>query len=323
MKYKVVITDCEYDNIDSEKSILETIGAEVILCQTRNGDELIKLSHDCDALIFQYAKIDKKIIDNLSKCKIISKYATGLDGIDLEAATERNILVSNVREYCTEEVSTHAVALLLAVSRKITYLDKLVKNGVWDYKYSKPIRALNNSKIGIIGFGKIAKSIIEKLKCFCTDISVMSTYTDDKELEKHNVSKKSFEEILKTSDYIIVATMPSHKNYHLFDIDAFSLMKKDAFIINISRGTLIDENALYDALINRNIAGAALDVLSEEPPTENLMHLLNLENVIVTPHAAWYSDNSQRLLQKTVALDVKRALTGLLPHNLVAYEKKQ
>lgn len=319
--YHVVITDYEYENIETEKSILEEIDAEIHPYQIKDEDDIIKASQNCDALIFQYAKITEKVISHLSQCKIIAKYATGIDNIDINAATEKRICFSNVTDYCTDEVSTHAMAMLLNLDRKIKIYDSKITEGKWGYKLDYPLKSLKQSIVGIIGLGRISTEFIKKLTNFCDEVWVYSNSSNDEIILKLGAKKKSFDEIIQNSDYISIHSPLTDSTRNLFNRYVFKAMKKSASIINLSRGGLVNEFDLIWALQNGEISGAALDVMEKEPPDIS-NPLLSMKNVIITPHAGWYSAVSQRELQRTVAMDVRRVLTGYFPQNLVNKELK-
>lgn len=316
--YKVVITDREYQDIDNELRVLKGINADVYDYQIKNEDEIIKVASNCDAIIIQYAKINEHIINNMKDCKIIAKYATGLDGIDIEAATKKNIMVSNVQNYCSDEVSTHALSLLLYINRRLNDFYRWTTSGNW-FDMGKEIRSLKTSIVGIIGFGKISRLLIDKIKPLCGEIWVYSNSASTEDVEKLGAKHKSFEEVIKSADYVSIHCPGNKKNEHLFNKDVFKKMKKGSVIINVARGFVVNENDLIWALNEKEIAGAALDVLEQEPPNKD-NPLLKMENVIITPHTGWYSVDSQKRLQTTVAEDVARALTGKIPENLVNKE---
>lgn len=316
--FKVVITDREYQDIDNELRILKEINAEVYDYQIKDEDEIIKVANDCDAIIIQYAKLNERIINSLKNCKIIAKYATGLDGIDIEAATKKGIMVSNVQNYCSDEVSTHALSLLLSMNRRLCDFHKWTTDGNW-FNLGKEIMGLRTSIIGIIGFGKISRLLINKLKPLCDEIWVYSNSASTEEVEKLGAKHKSFEEVIENADYISIHCPGNLKNKHLFNKEVFKKMKKRSVIINVARGSVVNEDDLIWALNEKEIAGAALDVLEQEPPNKD-NPLLRMENVIITPHTGWYSADSQRRLQSTVAEDVARVLTGNIPENLVNEE---
>ncbi len=319
--YQVVITDCEYESIENERAILSEIGAQIHSYQLKNEDDIIEVSKNCDALIFQYANISKKIIANLNKCKIIAKYATGLDNIDIEAATKKGICFTNVGSYCTEEVSTHAMALLLNLARKVKLLDCNSTQGNWSYKAAYPLYSLRDSIVGIIGLGKISSDLTRKLSNFCNEIWVYSNSANEEIVESLGAKKKTFEEIINHADFISIHSPLNETNKYMFNKEIFKAMKNTSSIVNVGRGALINENDLIWALENREISGAALDVLLKEPPDKS-NPLLSMNNVIITPHAAWYSVRSQLELQRTTALNVKRVLEGYFPENLVNAELK-
>ncbi|MBN7772989.1 C-terminal binding protein [Clostridium aminobutyricum] len=317
-KYKVVITDREYDNIDNELRILEEINADVYDYQFRNEEDIIRVARDCDALIIQYAKITSEVIEQLEHCKIIAKYATGIDGIDLKSATERGIYVTNVNDYCADEVSTHTLSLLLQLARRIKPLDLWTSAGNW-YNMGQSIVSLRKSVVGVISFGRIARMFIDKLKPLCNEIWVYDRFVSKEEIERYGVKAKDFDELVSQADFISIHAPLTEETKHLFNRDVFKIMKSSASIINVARGGLVCEEDLIWALQNGEIESAALDVLETEPPDKN-SPLLIMKNVIVTPHIAWYSAESQKKLQSTVAEDVARVLTGKAPENLVNKE---
>lgn len=318
-KYKVVITDREYENIDNELRILaELKDVEVLDYQYRDEEEVIKVAKDCDALIIQYAKATKKVIDALDHCKVIAKYATGIDGIDIAEATKKGICVTNVNDYCADEVSTHAAALLLDVVRRTQEFNSRVKAGQW-YRMGIKIPSLRESVVGVVSFGRIARAYIDKIKPFCSQIWVYDKFVFEEDMVKYGVVPKSFDEILAGADYISVHAPLTEETHHMFHREVFKKMKPSAALINVARGALVKEEDLIWALANGEIAFAALDVLENEPPQEDCP-LLHMDNVIVTPHTAWYSTESQKKLQSTVAEDVVRVLQGKMPVNLVNKE---
>lgn len=318
-KYKVVITDREYEDIDNELRILSELGdVEVLDYQYRDEDDVIKVTKDCDAMIIQYAKATKKVIDSLEHCKVIAKYATGIDGIDIAEATKKGICITNVNDYCSDEVSTHAVTMLLDAVRRTQAFNERVKAGEW-YRMGIKIPSLKNSVIGVISFGRIARAYIDKIKPFCDQIWVYDKFVSEEDMIKYGVVPKTFEEILAGADYISVHAPLTMETRHMFNKEAFKKMKASATLINVARGALVKEDDLLWALENGEIAFAALDVLETEPPAKD-NPLLQMDQVFITPHTAWYSTESQKKLQSTVAEDVVKVLQGKVPGNLVNKE---
>ena len=317
-KFKVLITDPYHQNFHIEKEILAGINAEVFVSHCKTEEDVIKICSDMDGLLVSYVPIGKKVIENLHKCKVIVKYAVGVDNIDLEAATLKKIFVVNVPRYCVEEVSTHTVALLLNLIRKISKYDQSVKKGCWDPLVGDPIFRLENRILGIIGFGNIGKRVAEKFRPFKFSIIVYDPLVNDKIISKYGAKKVELEALLRQSDYISLHCPLNKYTKHLIDFEEIAIMKKGVFIINTSRGETINQKALYKALQNGKIAGAALDVLEKDPPS--LIDIINADNIIYTPHVAWNSVEAETELRKSAAQEVKRVLEGGKPLNIVNEE---
>ena len=314
-KYKVVITDREYETIDNEKRILSQLDVDLYDYQYKDKDKILEVAKDADALIIQYAKMPRDLIEQLDKCKIIARYATGYDGIDLEAATEKGIYVTNVNDYCREEVATHTLALLMEMSRRVSKYNRWTHEGNW---FSMPGKqhSLRNQIIGVISFGRIARAFIDRIKPLCDNIWVYDAFSKAEDIKAYGVEPKSFDEICENADYISMHCPLTDDTYHMFDKEAFRKMKNTAVIINVARGPVVCQEDLIWALDNHEIGGAALDVLEQEPPAKD-NPLFQYDNVIITPHTAWYSVESQAVLQSTPAEDVVRVLKGELPLNIV------
>jgi D-3-phosphoglycerate dehydrogenase len=321
-KFKVVITDREFENIDCEKAVLERIGAEVFDYQCKDEDDVIRIARDCDGLIMQYANLTKKVIDSLEKCKVISKYAIGLDRIDLKAATEKGICVGHVSDYCVDEVSTHTIALILALSRKILIHDKNIKSGIWDYKLGKKIYNLKGQTIGLVGFGKIARVVFEKIKPYGMNILVYDPFVPAKAVSEMGGRLVDFEELIEHSDIVSIHVPLLDSTKYMFNRDVFKKMKNNSILINMGRGPVIHEPDLIWALGNREIAAAGLDVTDPEPIEEG-NPMLKMDNVIITPHAAYYSEEAQRALQTLTAENVAQVLSGYYPRYLANREIRE
>lgn len=317
-KYKVVITDHEYKDVDNERRILSAIGAEVLDYQYKDMENILRVAKDADAIIVQYAKMPRELVEQLDNCKIIARYATGFDGIDLDACTDKGIYFCNVSDYCRDEVSSHTLALLMELSRRTEKYDRWTHSGKW---FSMPGEQhnLRNQIIGVISFGRIARAFIDKVKPLCNNIWVNDKYVDDQAMIDYGVAPKSMDEIFEHADYISMHCPLTEETRHLFNKETFKKMKNSAAIINVSRGPVVSEEDLVWALENKEIRAAALDVLETEPPAPD-NPLFGFDNVIITPHTAWYSEESQKVLQSTPAEDIVRALTGEIPLNIVNKE---
>jgi len=318
-KFKVVITDAEYKNFDLERKELERVNADLTVCQCKTEDELIETTKDADGLLVQYADINRNVIKSLKKCKVIARYGIGVDTLDIQAATAHNICIVNVQEYCLEEVSSHAVTLALSCIRKIVQLNNAVKKGIWDFKIATPVFRLKNRKFGLIGFGNIARKVARKVQAFGFNVLAYDPYISASVMSEYNVEKMELEDLLRVSDVVSLHLPLNKHTKYIISKKELKLMKKTAFLINTSRGSLINEVDLYDALNEKWIAGAGLDVL-EEIPDNSDYKLLKLDNLVITPHIAFYSEDSLRDLQRIAAAGVAQVLKGEIPSFLVNKE---
>ena len=315
MSNKVIIIDHTFSDLEIEREILAAVDAEVVHSPAKNPEEVIKVANDADALLIIDTQITMAVFEQLSDLKVIGKVGIGVDSVDLDAATEHGVKVVNVPDYCIEEVSTHALSLFLAAVRKIPSMDRSVKNGAWDWQRSQPIHRLAGNTFGFVAFGKIAQGLAKKLQGFDLELVAYDPYLDETDLAEYGVSKVEFEELLETADAISIHAPLTEKTRGLFDAATFERMKDHAVLVNTSRGPIIDENALYDALTCDEIAAVGLDVMVEEPPGDS--PLFDLDAVTLTPHAGWYSETAKRELRQTVAESVATALRGEEPKDLV------
>ena len=310
-QFKVVFADYDYHSIDIELKQLEQIDAEIIKGQCKTEEELIRLAKEADGIICQYAPFTAKVMNALEKCRIISRYGVGVDNIDVKAATEKGIMVAYVPDYCIEEVSNHAIAMIVNFARQISLFDRSTRNRNWDVMLSKPIFRLSEQTIGILGLGRIGSAVAKKLKNFNVKILAHDPYV--KNVIK-GVKIVDFQELVEKSDYITIHTPLSEETKQIFTQKIFKQMKKSAYLINTARGGIINQEALFEALNNKEIKGAALDVLKNEPP--DWSEIPQLENLILTPHAAFYSESSFEELKKRTAQAVVDVLQGKSISNL-------
>ncbi|RXZ01741.1 C-terminal binding protein [Fictibacillus sp. S7] len=303
-KMKVVVTDWEYDDLRYEKAVFEKYSkVELIGAQCRTEEEVIEACRDADALINQYAPLGSTVIEQLEKCRVITRYGVGVNTIDLEAATGKGICVANVPDYCMDEVSDHALSLLLSARRKIVKANEQVKSGNWDFKVTQPIHRLRGQVLGLVGYGKIPQSLAEKVQPLGLKVVAFDPYYPAAEAEKKGVQLVSLEELCRVSDIISVHAPLTEGTKGMINASLFSQMKNDALLINTSRGPVVDEKALIEALETGEIGGAALDVIEEEPISEN-HPFLSMDNVILTPHVAWYSEEAAKEMRTKAALGV-------------------
>ncbi|MED1420236.1 C-terminal binding protein [Bacillus smithii] len=314
--YQVVVTDYDFQNVDIERNIMAEYGIEFIPAQCRTEEEVIRAAKKADGILNQYAPITADVIEQLENCQVIARYGVGVNTIDVEAATKKGIIISNVTDYCLDEVSDHALALLLALARKIVVLNQSVKNGKWDVKKAKPVFRLKGCVLGLVGFGNIPQTLAVKAQSLGLKVMAYDPFVPSSIADALGVKLVRLEELLQTSDFVSVHLPLNRETKGIISRQAFELMKKEAFIINTARGPVIDESALNRALSEKQIAGAALDVVEKEPIDPN-SPLLNMEEVILTPHAAWYSEEAEFELKRKSAQNIVDVLNGYYPDYMV------
>lgn len=312
-KIKIIITDCDHPSVEIEKKILNELEPEFILATCRSEDEVIEIAGDADGIINQYAPFTPRVIESLQKCKVICRYGVGVDNIDLEAATKNKIIVANVPDYCVDEVSTHAMALILACARKISFLDKKISNQQWDFTVAKPLFRTQGQTLGLFGLGRIGRELARKALGFGFRVIAYDPYVQKTDLE---IKLVDFSKLLNDSDFISIHAPLTTETRYSFSEKELKAMKKNVYLINTSRGPLVDEQALFKALKNGWIAGAALDVMEKEPPDWD-NPLLKLDNVIITPHISFYSEESYIELKTKAAEAVLAVLKGKIPRSVV------
>jgi D-3-phosphoglycerate dehydrogenase len=307
---KIVMTDIGgFPGFDLEAGIARENGFEFACLNTRDEEAVIKGARDADGLVVVYAQIGEKIMASLDKCKIIVRTGIGYNNIDVDAATRKGIMVANVPDYCAGEVADHAMALLLSLVRKITFLAGQVRKGKWSVLEAKPIPRLSETTLGLYGCGNIAQGVARRARAFDIAVVGFDPYLPDAVFDGSGIKRvDSLDELYAASDFVSLHAPLTPETRHVIDRDALRRMKKTAVIVNTARGPLIDHDALLEALQEGVIAGAALDVTEEEPPVFPLP-LAALDNVLLTPHAAYYSESSEPELRTKAVREVIRTLT--------------
>ncbi|RDW22165.1 hydroxyacid dehydrogenase [Oceanobacillus arenosus] len=314
---KVVITDHEYPNLKYEKKVLAHDGIELEIHQCKTEDEVIEVCREADGIINLYAPISRRVIESLEKCKIITRYGVGVDTIDLDAATEKEICIGNVPDYGINEVSDHALALIMSLLRKIPFANQTVKNDVWDVNTTKSIRRLSKLTIGLVGFGNIPRRLSEKVKVLGLKIVVSDPFLPEEVAKDHDVELVSLEELCERADVISVHAPLTDSTKGMIGKEQFNLMKKGVYLVNTARGPVVDEEALLEALHNGTVAAVGLDVVENEPIDRN-HPFLSMDNVILTPHMAGYSEESAEEMRSKTALGIIDVLVyGQYPKYLV------
>jgi D-3-phosphoglycerate dehydrogenase len=312
-KFKIIITDCDHPSVEIEKKILSEINPELTLETCKTEEDVIAVASDADGIINQYAPFTRKVIKSLNRCKIIARYGVGVDNIDVEAATEHNIIVANVPDYCVDEVSTHAIALMVDCARGITLLDRKVRDKKWDFTLAKPLFRTQGKTLGLFGLGRIARMVAQKASGFGLRIIAYDPYVSKVDI---GVKLVELSQLLTDSDFLSIHVPLTDETRHSFSENELRTMKKTSYLVNTSRGPIVDEKALYVALKEKWIAGAALDVMDKEPPDWEAP-LLKLDNIIITPHISFYSEESYVELKTKVAESVRAVLKGELPRAMV------
>lgn len=318
-KFKVVLTDYDWPDLEIEQSILSKIGAEFVPAHCVSEDEIIGIARDADAVITEYAPLTRRVIEQLEHCKIISMNAAGYDNVDVEAATKAGILVVNCPDYCHDEVADHTMALLLACVRGIVRFDRKIQEKVWDFLSAGRIARIKSSTLGLLGFGGNARSIAKRARAFGMRVIAFDPYVSDEIFKRKGVNRVTFEAIFVESDFISINLPRTPETINLISQKELSLMKNSAYIVNTSRGSILDEKALFNALQQGIIRGAATDVMEKEPPDfEN--PLFSCDNLIVTPHAAFYSEEALADVRTRAVQQVVRVCEGKWPQPIVNNE---
>jgi D-3-phosphoglycerate dehydrogenase len=315
-RWEVFITDCDHGSVEIEKEEFDRIGAKMTLAQVKNEEDLIRVCEQADGLINQYAPLTREVLERLPKCKVIAKYGVGVDSVDLKAATECGIIVTNVPDYCFDEVADHTISLILTLARKTAFFNQKVKSNQWDFRQGRPIHRIRNKTLGLIGCGRIGREVARKMSAFGVRVIAYDPYIGD---TGRSIAFVDLDTVLKESDFISIHCPLNESTRHLLGRREFQKMQRKPFVINVARGSVIEEEELIQALNEGWISGAGLDVLEKEPPDPH-NPLLKMENVILSPHVAFYSEESIGELKRRAAEGVSAVLLGEWPRVVVNKE---
>ena len=316
MTFKVLITDYAWPSLDIERRILDAAGAELIVAETGEEGELVRLASPADAILTNWKQVTASVLDAAPNCRIVSRYGVGVDNIAVDHATQLGIPVTNVPDYCFEEVSDHAMALLLACARRVVLFANATRRGSWDVKSGRPIHRLRGQTLGLIGFGRNGRALASKALGFGLKNVVYDPWVSAEAVAPFGTQTTDLDALLRDSDYVSIHVPLTVATRGLINARTLRLMKPSAYLINTSRGLIVDEAALVEAITEKWIAGAALDVLVKEPG-DPANPLLALDNVIITPHASFYSEAAIEELEHKAAERVALALRGETPPNIV------
>jgi len=308
-KFRVLMTDTIFPDTTIEQEELRRIDAEFVLASASDPQTLKREGQGCDGVLNVYAQITADILGAWDRCKVIVRTGIGFNTIDLEAAAARRIMIANVPDYCMDEVADHTVALFLACVRKIPLLHAGVKGGQWSVDLAKPTPRLQGKTHGLFGFGNIAQRVAKRMQAFGLNVFAFDPYVSTEVFAAYRVTRAaSLDDLLRTVDFLSVHAPLTEETRGILNAARLKLLKPTAVVVNTSRGPLINEADLLAALRDGTIAGAGLDVLTDEPPTFPLA-LAAMDNVVLTPHTAWYSDDAMPELRRKASAEVARALT--------------
>jgi D-3-phosphoglycerate dehydrogenase len=308
----IAVTDSVFPSLDPALAALARLDPEMRMSKSVAAEDILAVARDADAILVTYAKLPGELLRELRRCKAIGRFGLGVDNIDTKTAAELGIVVTYVPDYCMHEVSDHAMALLLALARKIPFSNKLVQSGRWEMPAVAPLRRLAGQVLGLIGLGNIPRALVPKARAFGFDVIAYDPYAAKEVFASCGVEAVSLETLFARSDAISVHAPLTPATRGLIDAAAFARMKPGAVIVNTARGPLIDEQALLAALDSGRLGGAALDVVATEPLPKD-SPLLGRDNVILTPHTGFYSLEALDELQTKCATDVASVLSGQPP----------
>ena len=308
----IAVTDSVFPSLDPAMAALARLDPQMRMAESSAADDILAVARDADAILVTYAKLPSELLRQLTRCKAIGRFGLGVDNIDVKVAAELGIVVTYVPDYCMQEVSDHVMALLLALARKVPLSNKLVQSGRWEMPAVVPLRRLAGQVLGLVGFGNIPRALAPKAAAFGLEIIAHDPYVAREVFAACGVEAVSFESLLARADFISMHAPLTPATRGLLGAAAFAQMKRGTMIVNTARGPLIDEAALLAALDSGALGGAALDVVASEPLPKD-SPLLGRDNLILSPHTAFYSVEALEELQTKCASDVARVLSGEPP----------
>src|SRR5580692_3302407 len=318
---KIVITDYRFPDVEQERRAVEAVGGTLVTGQAVNEEQVAELCRDADGVLNARAPVGRRAIAAMRRCRIIVRYGIGVDTIDIAAATERGILVANVPDYCLDEVSDHALALLLMLSRQMIPSIALAREDTWPVARMPPLRRLRGQTCGLVGCGRIGSLLAGKVSALGMRVIIHDPYLSEERARDMGAELVSLDALLARADFISLHAPLTGETRNLFDAAAFSKMKKTASIVNTARGGLIDEAALLAALDAGQISGAGLDVVESETAVTPVRTALVIHpKIIVTAHTAWLSQQARATLQLRAIEQALACLRGETPYGLINRE---
>lgn len=314
--YTVVVSDGTDPDSTVREKILADAGSTIVSQLARTPEEVISVAEGADAILVDArTPVTADVVSALDSVRVVGRLGIGVDNIDVQAAADAGVVVVHAPSYCVDEVSTHAVTLLLACIRRLVAYDRSVRRGAWKDGVESPPRRVAGTTVGLVAFGQIGRAVAEKLEGFGVEVLAFDRYVEASAMAEYDVEAVDFEGLLRGSDAISIHAPLTAETRGLFDAEAFEHMRSEAVLVNTARGPIVDEDALLAALETGSIRGAGLDVFTDEPLESS--PLFDRDDVIVTPHVAWYSEEARRDRSRIVTEDVVRVLEGKAPRNPV------
>ncbi len=320
-KYRVVVTDDRHGRYTEENEVLRAIGVETEVHNLQTEQDAIEVLRGADAILLNLFPMTEAVISSLERCRVISRYGTGYDNVDLDAATQAGIWVTRVPDYAEEDTSDHAIALLMACIRQVAAKDRAIRQGDWNFSLPHRVGRVSGKVLGIAGYGHVGRAVHRKLSGFpFSRILIYDPHKDPQMIRETGAQPASLDQLVKECDYITLHVPLNRETHRLIGAEQFGSMKNGAIIVNTSRGAVVDEEAMADALDDGTVAAAGLDVFETEPlPASN--RLRQFDNVVLTDHSGYYSVESIVELKTKAAMNVLRVLRGeppLYPVNLIS-----
>ena len=307
--FRVLYTDHGFSDVATERALIEEAGGDLVVAQCRTAEDVIEAAEGADALLVQWAPITADVIATLDRCKVLVRLGIGVDNVDLAAARAHGVPVCNVPDYCLDEVADHTLALALSLARQLTALDARVRGGVWRITPDTPMPAFRAMTFATVGLGRIARAVLERARAFGFRLAAYDPLASDEVFGEAGVERLDLDTLVAEADILSLHCPLTDGTRHLVDAARLRQMKPTAVLVNTARGGLVDTAALAEALEDRTIAAAGLDVFETEPlPDEH--PLQDCPNALPTSHVSWYSDQSVPMLQRKAAEEVVRALRG-------------
>ncbi len=314
--FTICILDNVFTDLQIEEYAINELGGNIVFLGDCTDAEVHLALTEADGIITSLREVTASMIHSAKNCKVISRMGVGYNNINVTTATKQGIFVCNVPDYCIDEVSNHAFTMMMSLGRKLHLANAMVHRGIWDVNQLMPIQDFRNSTLGLLAFGNIAQALAKKAKILGMRVIASDPFASPEIAENLGVSLVDMETLLAESDFLSLHAPLFPETHHIINATALSKMKKTAYLINTSRGSLIDEVALYDALKHQKIAGAGLDVLEEEP-IQKTNPLLELDQILLSPHSAYYSVDSNDTLRKRTATQTALGAMGNIPPNVV------